>query len=74
MISAGQVYIFAQCGGETRYVVKSKADKSTFGATIAKSKFPSGIVQFTLFSASGEPLNERIAFIQHDEDLPLVEC
>lgn len=40
-----------------------------FNAVIPKSIFPTGIVQFTLFSATEEPLNERIAFINHPDEL-----
>ncbi|MBC7745046.1 MAG: TonB-dependent receptor plug domain-containing protein [Flavobacterium sp.] len=36
-----------------------------------KTKFPSGIVQFTLFSNSGDPLNERLVFIQNFDQLNL---
>ncbi|QJD97128.1 TonB-dependent receptor plug domain-containing protein [Mucilaginibacter robiniae] len=69
LADAGQVYILAQTGGDVRYVAKSKAGSAAFGTTIPTSKFPSGITQFTLFSATGEPLNERIVFIQHPDDL-----
>jgi hypothetical protein len=60
----GQVYVFAQSNGETRFVAKSNSQASMFRVAIPKNKFPSGIAQVTLFSAAGEPLNERIFFIQ----------
>jgi hypothetical protein len=68
-LSAGQVYLYAQTGGETRYIAKSKPGIVPFNAVIPKSLFPSGIAQFTLFSSTGEPLNERIAFIDHPDEL-----
>lgn len=39
--------------------------------TIDKNILPAGIVQFTLFTTGGEPLNERLVFIQHPEKLKL---
>ena len=43
-----------------------------YNAAIPKSKFPTGIVQVTLFSDDGDPISERIAFIQHNDQLNLV--
>jgi hypothetical protein len=63
------IYIVAQSGGQVCYVANNKAAGNAFGAIIPKGKFPSGIVQFTLFSVTGDPLNERIAFIQHPDEL-----
>lgn len=42
-----------------------------FTASIPKDKFPTGIVQFTLFSAAGEPLNERLVFVNNHDQLKL---
>lgn len=68
-LAADQVYLYAQTGGETFYTAKNRPSIMPFNAIIPKSRFPEGIVQFTLFSASGKPLNERIAFINHPEEL-----
>ncbi|MDN5287292.1 MAG: TonB-dependent receptor [Mucilaginibacter sp.] len=68
---AGGLVLVAQSGGEIYYAGKSSDDGKTFTAVIPKSKFPSGIVQFTLFSAAGEPLNERLVFIQNPDQLKL---
>ncbi|MFO7822700.1 MAG: TonB-dependent receptor plug domain-containing protein [Cyclobacterium sp.] len=38
---------------------------------IPKSAFPTGIVRFTLAKESGEPLNERLVFIDHDDQVKL---
>jgi hypothetical protein len=65
------INLIAQSSGEIYYAAKSKSVSSSFTAIIPKSKFPSGIVQFTLFSAAGEPLNERLAFIQNPDQLNL---
>ncbi|WDF55825.1 hypothetical protein [Mucilaginibacter sp. KACC 22063] len=67
--SMGQVYVFAQSNGRPRYVVKSNVDGRYLNLSIPKSRFPSGITQITLFSSSGEPLQERIVFIVHKKDI-----
>lgn len=63
--------LIAQSGGELCYAGKSKDGATSFSAAIPKDKFPSGIVQFTLFSATGEPLNERLIFVQNPDQLKL---
>lgn len=69
---AGEVMcLVAQSGGQVYYAGKSKPGSKFFTADIPKSKFPSGIVQFTLFSSTGEPMNERLIFIQHHDQLKL---
>ncbi|AMR30567.1 hypothetical protein A0256_03570 [Mucilaginibacter sp. PAMC 26640] len=65
------VTLMAQSGGKVHYAAKSKPGSTMFTARVAKSKFPAGIIQFTLFSDSGEPLNERLVFIHHPEKLKL---
>ena len=67
----GSVTLVAQAGGQVYFEGKSKPGITNFAAAIPKSKFPSGVVQFTLFSDSGEPLNERLVFIQNSDKLKL---
>jgi hypothetical protein len=62
-------YLVAQSSGEVCYVARNAAGSLSFNALVPKKKFPSGIAQFTLFSATGQPLNERIVFIQRDADM-----
>jgi hypothetical protein len=64
-------YIAAQSGGKIYYASKGKLDGLIYAAKVEKSRFPSGIVQFTLFSQNGEPVAERIAFIQNADTLKL---
>ncbi|MGZ3812883.1 MAG: TonB-dependent receptor, partial [Mucilaginibacter sp.] len=68
---SGGVNLVAQSGGALLYAAGSKSMKASFTTIVPKSKFPSGIVQFTLFSSSGEPLNERLVFIQNSGQLNL---
>lgn len=64
-------YVIAQSGGVVCYAAQAVLTGSIYGAAIPKSKFPTGIVQVTVFSAKGTPLSERIAFIQHNDQLSL---
>jgi len=64
-------YIIAQCGGKCYYTASSKLTNPVFTAGLNKSRFPTGIVRFTLFSQNGEPLNERIVFNQSNDLLKL---
>jgi hypothetical protein len=60
-------YIVARSKGVICYAAKASLTAATFAASIPKDKFPTGIVQVTLFTSSGEPLTERLVFIkQHD--------
>jgi hypothetical protein len=63
--------LIAQSGGEIYYAAKSNPGIAVFKGSINKNRFPSGIVQFTLFSSKGEPLNERLAFIQNNDQLKM---
>ncbi|WP_184550038.1 TonB-dependent receptor [Mucilaginibacter sp. FT3.2] len=63
--------LVAQSQGEIYYAGNSADGGKTFTAVVPKSKFPSGIVQFTLFSDKGEPLNERLVFVKNKDELNL---
>jgi TonB-dependent SusC/RagA subfamily outer membrane receptor len=65
------ISLVGQEGGVIYYAAKSSPGSKFFTASIPKNKFPTGIVQFTLFSSSGEPLNERLVFVQNHEELKL---
>jgi hypothetical protein len=64
-------YVIAQSGGVICYAAQTVLKSSAYAADIPKSKFPTGIVQVTVFSSKGSPLSERIAFIQHNDQLNL---
>jgi hypothetical protein len=65
-------YLVAQSGGKIYYTAAAKLVGPVFTTQIVKSRFPSGIVQFTLFSQAGEPLNERVVFVKGNDSLALV--
>jgi TonB-dependent SusC/RagA subfamily outer membrane receptor len=48
-----------------------KLESSVLGLDLPASSFPTGIIKVTLLSAAGEPLNERLAFIQNKDVLNL---
>ena len=64
-------YLVAQSGGRVYYTTEGKLAAPTFVARVARSRFPSGITQFTLFSDGGEPINARLAFIMNDDTMKM---
>ncbi|TSD63820.1 TonB-dependent receptor [Inquilinus sp. KBS0705] len=62
-----QVVLVAQSGGKIYYTAKTKLGT----VSIPKAKFPAGIMQFTLFTAGGKPLNERLVFARDADVLNL---
>lgn len=61
-------YIIAQSNGKVYYTTEGKLENTVYTAGIEKGRFPEGITQFTLFNQTGEPLAERIAFIDNPAD------
>jgi hypothetical protein len=64
-------FLLAKSGGAIFYAAKTILQNQVYSATVPKNKFPTGIVQVTLFTDDGEPISERIAFIQHNDQLNL---
>lgn len=64
-------FILAKSAGIICFAAQTKLQNQVYAATVPKSKFPTGIVQVTLFADDGEPLSERIAFILHPDQLNL---
>ncbi|MES2426458.1 MAG: carboxypeptidase regulatory-like domain-containing protein [Bacteroidota bacterium] len=65
------VGLIAHSGGETVYASAIKLTAPVTSIWLDKKSFPTGIAQFTLFNNSGDPLNERIAFIRSNDLLDL---
>jgi hypothetical protein len=70
-MSIDKLSLVAQSGEVVCYAAESEPGSKFFSAVISKNKFPTGIAQFTLFSANGEPLNERLVFINNNDQLKL---
>lgn len=64
-------FILAKSSGVICFAAKTALQGQVYNAAVPKSKFPTGIVQVTLFSPDGEPVSERIAFIRHNDLLNL---
>lgn len=64
-------FILAKSSGIICFAAQTKLQNQVYTAAVPKSKFPTGIVQVTLFAEDGEPLSERIAFIMHNDQLNL---
>ncbi|WP_316735301.1 carboxypeptidase-like regulatory domain-containing protein [Pedobacter aquatilis] len=69
LTNSDELKIVAQQGGNIYYVSKAKVDKQLLTAVIPKSKLPSGVVQFTLFSANNQPIAERLIFNKNKGDI-----
>lgn len=60
-----------QTSGEVIVASPVKISRASNSIWLEKKLFPSGIAQFTIFSATGEPLNERLAFIKSEDMMKL---
>jgi hypothetical protein len=60
--------LVGQSGGKVYFSAKGSPGNNVFTAIVSKDKFPTGIVQFTLFSSAGDPLNERLVFVHNPDD------
>ncbi|MES2809817.1 MAG: hypothetical protein V4619_14395 [Bacteroidota bacterium] len=65
------VGLIAHTGGENIFSSTLKITKPITSVWLNKKDFPSGIAQFTLFDAAGQPVNERIAFIRNKDVMEL---
>ncbi|WP_026903400.1 hypothetical protein [Pedobacter glucosidilyticus] len=64
-------YIVAKSAGVIYYAAQSDLKSTVFTGQIPKNKFPTGILQVTLFSSIGEPLSERLIFLKRNDDLKI---
>ncbi|MBS1528680.1 MAG: carboxypeptidase regulatory-like domain-containing protein [Bacteroidetes bacterium] len=64
-------YVIAQSHDILCYAAQTTLRNNVYAAAIPKSKFPTGVLQVTLFSSKGSPLGERVAFIRHNDLLNL---
>ncbi len=68
--SANSYFLIGKARGIVCYAaILNFHDGNSIRRKIAKSLFPSGIVHFILTSSNGQPLNERITFISHADNL-----
>lgn len=65
------VGLIAQTGGVVYFGSQITVSKPTISIPIPAKDFPSGIMQFTLFSAAGVPINERVIFVQRNDRMDI---
>nr|WP_294795300.1 hypothetical protein [uncultured Mucilaginibacter sp.] len=66
------INLIAQANNEVLYTGKTTLKGHGLTTTIAKSRFPNGIVQLTLFNKNFTPAAERLLFVKHnDQNLQL---
>ena len=64
----GNLYIVGQMRGSLFYAGKLSSDKNVVKTYVSKDSLPDGIAQLTIFSESGEPLCERLVFVERPEN------
>lgn len=57
-------YVFGQLNGHLVYAAQASMKSAAVSIRIPIKELPNGIVQITLLSPDGEPLSERLVFIQ----------
>lgn len=55
-------YIVGQNGQTICFAAQTSLQSNVYSASIAKTKFPSGLIKFTLLTDHGVPLAERVTF------------
>ena len=63
--------LIAQTNGFVYFVAKNNIKGQLFKSTISKKRFPTGILQLTLFSPANIPVAERLVFINHSDFLEI---
>lgn len=61
------VTVVAQCNNRIQYSATLSLNNGNASAIVSKKKFPTGIVQFTLFDAATKPVAGRLVFINHND-------
>lgn len=65
------LHVVAQARGVTFFGASSATGRDVFQVDIPKEKFPSGVSQITLFNQAGEPLAERLVFVNQSKNLKI---
>ncbi len=66
---SGYVTLIAQNNNRTYFSETVELINGNATVAVSKKKFPSGIVQFTLFDEAAQPVAERLLFINHQDGL-----
>ncbi|WP_207433649.1 TonB-dependent receptor plug domain-containing protein [Sabulibacter ruber] len=65
------ISMVVQSRGNIYFTGHATTDKDLIQISVPREKLPSGVVQFTLFSHPGEPLAERLVFVNRQDQLQL---
>lgn len=68
LLNKGELSLIAQHNGEVLATTKISTTKQISTVVLPKAKFPSGIIQLTLFSPENLPVSERIIFVNNSSD------
>ncbi|NNU33827.1 hypothetical protein HK413_06135 [Mucilaginibacter sp. S1162] len=63
--------LVGQSGGKVYFSANVPLNKASASLYLSTANVPTGILQFTLFSPAGNPLNERIVFIENKDNIDL---
>lgn len=70
--SAAPYHLIGQSGGKIIYDEEIPVNGNTYlRKGIAKDLFPTGVARFTLMNPDRQPLNERVTFIDHYDNLDI---
>ncbi len=64
---ADEVFLIAQTRAEARFAEHITLDDGMKEISIPADRFPTGICQLKLFDAAGQPIAERLVFVNHDD-------
>ncbi|MFP4467894.1 MAG: TonB-dependent receptor plug domain-containing protein [Bacteroidales bacterium] len=62
---ADEVFLVAQTRGRAYYTENTRLVDGSVNLSIPTDKFPTGTCQLTLFDAAGQPIAERLVFVNH---------
>ncbi|HMI03156.1 MAG TPA: TonB-dependent receptor plug domain-containing protein [Pedobacter sp.] len=65
LVGSGELKIVAQNNSNVYFVSRAAPGKQIITTSIPKKELPTGIIQFTVFSAANMPLCERLIFINN---------
>ncbi|WP_448697600.1 carboxypeptidase-like regulatory domain-containing protein [Mucilaginibacter sp. AW1-3] len=72
MVGSDKTYHFiAESRGVVCYAASLDFKNNSINAHIPKADFPTGIAHLTLLNQAGQPINERLVFINHNDNLKI---
>ncbi|MES2268094.1 MAG: hypothetical protein V4520_15130 [Bacteroidota bacterium] len=66
-----EIGLVAQQNGVVKYAALVKMDQPVMVTKLPEARFNTGIVQFTLLSSTGNPLSERLVFVNRNDQLKI---